>query len=47
VTKNQHYWLAVDALTQPMQVREEPQRYGRKDDEAKKGNALESGTERS
>jgi hypothetical protein len=29
VTQVQHYWLAVDALTQPMQVREEGARYGR------------------
>jgi hypothetical protein len=28
VTQVQHYWLAVDALTQPMQVREEAQQYG-------------------
>ena len=28
VTKVQHYWLSVDALTQPMQVREKEQRYG-------------------
>jgi superfamily II DNA or RNA helicase len=29
VTQVQHYWLAVDALTQPMQVREDRARYGR------------------
>jgi superfamily II DNA or RNA helicase len=28
VTQVQHYWLAVDALTQPMQVREDGTRYG-------------------
>jgi len=28
VTQVQHYWLAVDALTQPMQVREDGERYG-------------------
>jgi hypothetical protein len=28
VTQVQHYWLAVDALTPPMQVREEEARYG-------------------
>jgi hypothetical protein len=27
VRKVEHYWLAVDALTQPMQVREEPELY--------------------
>ena len=29
VTQVQHYWLAVDALTQPMQVREDGTRYSR------------------
>ena len=29
VSQVQHYWLAVDALTQPMQVREEPTDYHR------------------
>jgi hypothetical protein len=32
VSQVQHYWLAVDALTQPMQVREEAQRYGDQED---------------
>ncbi|MDW8234923.1 MAG: hypothetical protein RMJ54_19295, partial [Roseiflexaceae bacterium] len=27
VTKVEHYWLSVDALTQPMQVREQPEPY--------------------
>ena len=30
VTKVQHYWLNVDAMTQPMQVREERAKYGKK-----------------
>jgi hypothetical protein len=29
VSQVQHYWLEVDALTQPMQVREEPTDYRR------------------
>jgi hypothetical protein len=28
VVKVQHYWLEVDAMTQPMRVREQPARYG-------------------
>ena len=28
VSKVQHYWLEVDAMTQPMEVREEPPEYG-------------------
>jgi hypothetical protein len=29
VTKVQHYWLGVDAMTQPMEVREDPRPYGK------------------
>jgi hypothetical protein len=32
VTQVKHCWLAVDALTQPMQVREEAPRYGESTD---------------
>ena len=28
VKKVEHYYLSVDALTQPMQVREDPKPYG-------------------
>ena len=28
VTKVQHYWLEVDAMTSPMQIREERAPYG-------------------
>ena len=30
VSKVQHYWLEVDAMTRPMQVREERAKYGKK-----------------
>ena len=32
VSQVQHYWLEVDALTQPMQVRGEAPRYGDRED---------------
>ena len=32
VTKVAHYYLAVNAMTKPMQVREQPPHYGRSDD---------------
>jgi len=32
VTKVKHCWLAVEALTQPIQVREEALRYGKNTD---------------
>ena len=32
VTKVAHYYLSVNAMTKPMQVREQPPPYGRSDD---------------
>lgn len=34
VSKVQHYWLEVDAMTQPMEVREDEEPDGRKDRDA-------------
>ena len=31
VKKVDHYWLSIDAVNQPMQVREEEMRYGDRD----------------
>jgi hypothetical protein len=35
VRKVEHYWLEVDAMTQPMKIKEEPTGYGQRTNDAK------------